>query len=205
MAAKAVMDQKYIVASSDLREAEVIFAEAYPATSNPYARDRDCGRGRSFPGIRQPTDNSCPAPDTAVKAPQIVLFVGRMNGIIFECKTNQYAVHLQDILKMPHDGYRSARTDHNGIGSKFVLKPGGRGGDEAIVLRHRSGRTSGLAAEARPAVFRQQSLDMPAQCGAQLSRILPADQPAGNLRSRFRGQHGLGALAGVAAVNSVDL
>jgi hypothetical protein len=33
MAAKAVMDQKYIIASSDLREAEVIFAEVYAATS----------------------------------------------------------------------------------------------------------------------------------------------------------------------------
>src|SRR5829696_1499890 len=45
----------------------------------------------------------------------------------------------------------------------------------------------------------------PPKRGRQLSRILPAHQSTGNFRGRFGGQHGLGALAGVAAVNSIDL
>ena len=37
------MDQKYIIASSDLREAEVIFAEAYPATNQSLRKGQGLG------------------------------------------------------------------------------------------------------------------------------------------------------------------
>jgi hypothetical protein len=40
MAVEAVIDQKCIIASSDLREAEVAFAAAYSATLNLYLKDR---------------------------------------------------------------------------------------------------------------------------------------------------------------------
>ena len=108
-------------------------------------------------------------------------------------------------LKSATIGIDAPRADQQRLLAPFIGQRALRGGERLHVPVERNRRRVGMIDELGRAIPRHPRRDVIAKRVSDLVGLLPLHQPERNLRGRLRRDHRLGALAGVAADDAVDV
>ena len=128
-----------------------------------------------------------------------------MHAVVVEREADQQRIHPQHALEVGDDRDRAAGADRHRLVAPFLGQHGARLVERRIVERELQRRRQAEIAELDLAVGRQARAHEGAEAVADFLGVLLADQAERDFRRGLPGDDGLGALAGIAADDAVDL
>src|SRR5690242_4634751 len=146
-----------------------------------------------------------PAPNALMEAREVVFLVGRVDPVVIEAEADQQRVHAEEPLEVGADRDRGARSDEQRVLAPLVAERTAGGAELRHAPVERKRRRERVIDELGTAVGRQARPHEGAERGADLLRILSADQAERDLRGGLRRNDRLRALARIAAPDAVDV
>src|SRR5690606_34304551 len=136
---------------------------------------------------------------------EVELFVGRMDSIVLQAEADQERVVAQRVLDHADYGNRAAASDQYRLLRVDLRQPAHGGLQPRRIAGHANGAGHAEGLDLPAAVGRRARVEEGLQTREDLLRILSRYQAAAQLGGRVRGDHRLGAGAGIAAIDAVQV
>src|ERR1700759_2674277 len=153
--------------------------------------------------FRERREDARPGADALVIARQVVLLVRRMDVVVVEAEADQERVEPERFLEIGHNRDRGAGAEQHGLLAPFLRQRLAGRAQRLHVPGQRNRWRRRMVAKLHLAVAGEPRGDVIAEGLADLCGILARNEAERNLCGGFRRDHGLRALADIAADDAV--
>src|SRR5947209_4864925 len=153
----------------------------------------------------EPREDARPAAGALVEGFEVVFLVGRVHAVVVEREADEQRVHAEHFPELADDRDRPARADRHRLLAPFRRECRAGLAQHRIVIGELDRRRDGVIEELDGAIDRQALAHERAERARDLFRILLAHQTERYLGPGRGRNYRLGALAGIAADDAVDV